>query len=63
MKSNHISIALALKTCINCIIAGEEPVKAIRTCFRMRYLTNILYDLGITQEEMADVLNQDKSSL
>jgi len=50
MKSNHISITSALVTCIRVIHAGEEPLTAVTTCFRMRRLTNSLFDLGFAPE-------------
>jgi hypothetical protein len=57
MKSNHISITLALVTCIRVILAGEEPLKAVTTCFRMRRLTNSLFDLGFEPADIFDSLS------
>jgi hypothetical protein len=57
MKSNHISITLALITCIRVILAGEDPFTAVTTCFRMRRLTNSLFDLGFAPEDIFNSLS------
>jgi hypothetical protein len=63
MKSNHISIVMTVFTVIKVILAGEEPITAIRTCFRMRTLTNMLFDMGMSPEELFNALPQDQVSL
>jgi len=61
MKSNHISILKAFLTVIRVILAGENPSIAFVTCFRMRRITNKLYDLGISPEEILDALSSTES--
>ena len=63
MKSNHISIAMTIFTVIKVILAGEEPITAIKTCFRMRALTNMLFDMGLSPEEIYNTLPQERESL
>jgi hypothetical protein len=63
MKSNHVSITMAVFTVIKVILAGEKPITAIQTCFRMRALTNMLFDMGMSPEEIFNALPQDQDSL
>ena len=60
MKSNHISITLALITCIRIILAGEEPLTAVNTCFRMRQLTNSLFELGFAPDDIFNSLSTSR---
>ena len=63
MKSNHISITMTVFTVIKVILAGEKPIAAIQTCFRMRTLTNMLFDMGLSPEEIYNALPQERESL
>lgn len=63
MKSNHISITMTVFTVIKVILTGEEPITAIRTRFRMRTLTNMLFDMGLSPEEIYNALPQERESL
>jgi hypothetical protein len=63
MKSNHVSITKAVFTVIKVILAGEESITAIQTCFRMRTLTNMLFDMGLSPEEIFNALPQGQDSL
>jgi hypothetical protein len=63
MKSNHVSITMAVFTVIKVILAGEEPITAFQTCFRMRTLTNMLFDMGMSPEEIFNALPKDEESL
>lgn len=63
MKSNHISIATAILTVIKVILAGEEPITAIQTCFKMRTLTNMLFDMGLAPEDIFDAVSHNEESL
>lgn len=54
MKSNHISITKAAITRFHVILAGEGRFNAIMTCFRMRSLKNMLFDLGVTPEDLQE---------
>jgi hypothetical protein len=63
MKSNHISIAKAAITTFHVILAGEEPFNAFLTCFRMRRITNMLFDLGMTPEDLQEALSINPEEL
>jgi DNA-binding phage protein len=63
MKSNHIIIAMTVFTVIKVIFAGEKLIAAIQVCFRMRALTNMLFDIGMSPEEIYNTLPQDWKSL
>ena len=63
MKSNHVSITMAVFTVIKVILAGEKPIAAIQTCFRMRALINMLFDMEMSPEEIYNTLPQDWESL
>jgi hypothetical protein len=63
MKSNHVSITMAAFAVIQVILSGEKPIAAIQTCFRMWALTNILFDMGMSPEEIFNALPQDRESL
>lgn len=63
MKSNHISVAKATITTFYVILAGEDPLNAILTCFKMRRLTNKLFDLGVTPEDLQEALSVNREEL
>ena len=63
MKSNHVSVTMAVFTVIKVILSGEKPIMEIQTCFRMRTLTNMLFDMSLSPEEIFNALPQDQESL
>ena len=63
MKSNHISVTKATITTFYVILAGEDPLNAILTCFKMRRLTNMLFDLGLTPEDLQEALSVNPEEL
>jgi len=63
MKSNHISVTKAAITSFCDILAGEDPLNAIMTCFRMRALKNMLFDLGVTPEDLQEALSINPEEL
>jgi len=54
---NHISIAQSFRTSVRCIIHGEEPLRAFRTCFALRRYINGLYDMGMSHSEVLEALS------
>ncbi|MCH4183416.1 MAG: hypothetical protein LKF48_09710 [Prevotella sp.] len=56
MNTYHISYLLALSTALSAILGGERPVVAIQACLRMRRLVNCLYDLGMSPEDIAELV-------
>jgi hypothetical protein len=63
MKSNHISITKAAITTFHVILAGEDPIGAFMTCFKMRRITNMLFDLGMTPEDLQEALSINPEEL
>lgn len=63
MKSNHISITKAAITTFHVILAGEGRFNAIMTCFRMQALKNMLFDLGVTPEDLQEALSINPEEL
>ena len=63
MKSNHISITKSAIITFHVILAGENPLNAILTCFKMRRITNMLFDLGVTPEDLQEALSINPEEL
>ena len=63
MKSNHISITKSAIITFHVILAGENPLNAILTCFKMRRITNMLFDLGMTPEDLQEALSINPEEL
>ena len=56
MKRSHISIITATATVITVILGGENPILAIKACYKARKFTNMLFDMGLSPRDISYIL-------